>query len=187
MGADVMVIVRLNAKLQPMHRGEWFEDPLAEALEKKGYGGITGGGTMQDKASGEIQFCDIELMLPSASREVLVFVVETLEALGAPKGSIITVADSETEQPFGRAEGLAVHLNGTDLPDETYRTCDSNFVYSELGRLLGVDGRVLSYWQGSTETSLYLYGPSFETMHARVRPFLDSYPLCQKCRVVQIA
>ena len=47
-----MVIVRLNARLQPLHRGEWFEDPLAEALEKKTYGEVTGGGTMQAAGTG---------------------------------------------------------------------------------------------------------------------------------------
>jgi hypothetical protein len=186
-GAGKMVIVRLNARLQPIDRGEWFEDPLAEALESKGYGEVTGGGTMQDQATGEIQFCDIELTVPSASPEVLAFVTGTLDELGAPKGSTLTVEGSDAEHRFGRAEGLAVYLNGTDLPDETYRSCDVNFVVSECGRLLEGEARVLSHWEGPSETSLYMYGTTFEGMSARLRAFFDSYPLCQKCRVVQVA
>lgn len=45
---------------------------------------------------------------------------------------------------------------------------------------------VASYWEGS-ETALYLYGKSFDEMHACTKPFLDSYPLCRKSRVVKIA
>ena len=60
-------------------------------------------------------------------------------------------------------------------------------MFEEFGRLLEGEGRVLSYWQGPTETSLYMYGPSFKTMNERLRPFLETYPLCQRCRVVQIA
>jgi hypothetical protein len=67
MGDGKMVIVRLNARLQPIHRGEWFEDPLADALAKRGYGEVTGGGTMQIQATGEIEFCDIELQVSSSS------------------------------------------------------------------------------------------------------------------------
>jgi hypothetical protein len=91
------------------------------------------------------------------------------------------------ELPFGINEGLAVYLNGTDLPDEVYAECDSNFVYSEFNRLLGPAGKVHSHWQGPTETALYMYGPSFEAMKSRLANFLDSYPLCQRARVVQIA
>ena len=89
--------------------------------------------------------------------------------------------------PFGSAEGLAVYLNGTDLPDATYRECDSNFVYSEFNRLLEGEGSVHSHWQGPAETALYAYGNSYETMKRLLSAFIDSYPLCNKARVVQIA
>lgn len=68
-----------------------------------------------------------------------------------------------------------------------YQQCDSNVVYSELERLLGDHGRVLSWWQGPTETAFYLYGTSFDEMRGLVAGFLASYPLCQRCRVEQVA
>ena len=45
-----------------------------------------------------------------------------------------------------------------DLPDETYRDCDVDVVYSEFNRLLTGIGSVHSHWQGPTETALYVYG-----------------------------
>jgi len=49
-------------------------------------------------------------------------IAETLEELGAPKGSTLRVAESGTVRAFGNAEGMAVYLNGTDLPAETGKT-----------------------------------------------------------------
>ncbi len=58
------------------------------------------------------------------------------------------------EIPFGVREGFGVYLDGVNLPDEVYRDCDSNFVVSELDRLLSGHGSVESHWQGPTETAL---------------------------------
>ena len=41
--------------------------------------------------------------------------------------------------------GLGIYLNGTDLPDETYRDCDMDVVYSEFNRLLTGIGSVHSH------------------------------------------
>ena len=114
-------------------------------------------------------------------------VVEALEGLGAPKGSKLRFAGVRPDLSFGRGEGLAVYLNGTDLPDDVYQECDFDFVYSEFNRLMGAAGKVFSHWSGPAETALYLYGPSFDKMQAAVADFLSTYPLCQRCRVVQIA
>jgi hypothetical protein len=38
-----------------------------------------------------------------------------------------------------------------------------------------------------SETALYFYGPSYATMHDRLVGVLSSHPLCERCRVVQIA
>lgn len=112
---------------------------------------------------------------------------DTLNDLGAPRGSRLLVEATGRQIPFGMTEGLAVYLNGTDLPDEVYRDCDSNYVHSELNRLLDREGRVLSWWEGPTETAFYLYGSSFLSMRSRLDGFLWTYPLCQRCRIEQIA
>lgn len=181
-----ILIANLNARLQPMHRGEIFEDPLDHQLQAKGIGSVIGGGTMQSK-SGEVEYCDIEIEVNTDPSAAAQFIAEMLSSIGAPKGSKVVNDEGSLHVPFGNAEGLAVYLNGTDLPDSTYAECDSNFVYSEFERLLNGIGSVLSYWQGPTETALYMYGHSFSGMHERLKPFIDTYPLCAKARVTQIA
>jgi hypothetical protein len=180
-----MVIARLNVRAQPLDRGEVFEDPLEEILQASGTGRVTGGGTMLGE-EGEIEFCDLEITLPEATDAAIGALRRALEGLGAPRGSRLIWNDGANELAFGSCEGLAVYLNGTDLPDAVYEECDVNVVYEEFGRLVGSDGRVVSHWQGPQETALYLYGPSADAMLARIRPFLDTYPLCQKARVVKL-
>lgn len=180
------VIAQLNCRVQPMHRVEFFEEPLEEGLKAEGLGTITGGGTMQE-ATGEIEYCDIEMQVQSKAMSGPHRIVALLQELGAPKGSKLHMANTGDEIPFGTAEGLAIYLNGTDLPDEVYASCDSNIVHDELDRLVAPEGRVLSYWQGSTETAFYLYGSSFVAMQDAIKDFVASYPLCQKARIEQIA
>lgn len=179
------LVAQLNARLQPVHRGELFEDPLDDALQELGLGSVTGGGTQLGE-SGEVAHCDIEIEVTAFDERSVQAIINLLEGLGAPRGSKLRAG--EQELPFGNTEGMAIYLNGTDLPDEVYKECDSNVVYSELERLVaGCGGEIYSYWQGPAETALYLYGDSFKAMHDSVADFLATYPLCQKCRVEQIA
>jgi hypothetical protein len=179
------VTVQLNAKIMPIDRGALFQDPLAEALEAQGLGTSEDGGTLCSE-QGEILYCDVEVDLTENTERAYAFVKETVERLGAPKGSKLHIAGDDV-RPIGVTEGLGIYLNGTDLPAETYASCDSNFVHEELGRLIEGEGRVRGHWQGPTETAFYLYGNSFAEMHRRIATFVATYPLCQKCRIVQIA
>lgn len=180
------IVAQLNARIQPMHRGEYFEDPLDNEIQLVSIGEVTGGGTMQGE-TGEIEYCDIEIAVTKLNQETAEKIIEVLERFGAPKGSKLKIEAEGREMPFGRTEGLAVYLNGTDLPDTVYDACDTNFVYSEFDRLLESEGRVLSYWNGPTETAFYIYGKSFEKMKSKLSEFISTYPLCDKCRIEQIA
>lgn len=182
-----IVIIRLNARLQPVQRGEHFEDPLSEVLSDIGVGEVTGGGTQLTGDESGIGSCDVELSLTDASESALLAIIAALEELGAPKGSTLIVEATGAETPFGAAEGLALFLNGTGLPDEVYAECDVNFVIAEADRLMGEAGKVKGHWEGSMDTVLYCYGPSFAAMREAIEPLLTSYPLCQKARVEQIA
>jgi hypothetical protein len=184
-GGD-MVIARLNARAQPLDRLEVFEHPLDQLLQATGTGMVTGGGTMLGD-EGEIAFCDLELSVPEASDAVLGTIRKALEGVGAPKGSKLIWNDGANELDLGVAEGLAVYLNGTDLPDEVYEQSDVNVVYEELDRLVASEGRVVSHWEGPRETALYLYGRCADSMLAKIRPFLETYPLCDKARTAKIA
>lgn len=179
------VRVQLNAKIMPLDRGRLFQDPLSAALEAEGLGISEDGGTLS-AANGEIEYCDVEVDLYENTERAYDFVKRTVERLGAPKGSKLHVSPDDV-RPIGVCEGLAIYLNGTDLADEVYASCDSNFVRDELDRLAKGEGEVLGYWQGPRETALYLYGGSFAEMQRRIADFIATYPLCQKSRVVRIA
>lgn len=185
MTTSQLLLAQLNERAQPLDRGARYEDPLDDFLKARGLGEVVGGGS-QLAASGEIEYCEIEIRAPDPSEDTLAFIVRALEALGAPKGSQLIAETGVQIRAFGRNEGLAVYLNGTDLPKNVYAECDSNVVYSEFNRLLDSIGSVHSHWQGPTETALYVYGESAAAMKAALEPFLENYPLCQRARVVQI-
>jgi len=171
----------------PLERGERYEDPLQDELEKHGFGEADGGGTMTEK-SGEIEFIDVEMTL-TRTHESIPFVIERLESYGAPKGSklIIREGRQKREIPFGQIEGFGVYLDGVNLPDEVYKTSDVNLVIKEFNKRVKRHGNVQSYWQGPTETALYIYGDNVEKMKAKIAGFMATYPLCRGARVVTLA
>ncbi len=181
------VTARLNAKVQPIDRGDYYEDPLTETLKAKGLGEVTGGGTQLSAEPCGIDYCDLEISVHEANEETLAAIVQRLNDLGAPRGSRLIVEATGKQIPFGATEGLAVYLNGTDLPDEVYRNCDVNHVIDEFDRLLAGKGAFRGYWEGERETALFCYGASYAEMKAALEPFIASYPLCDRARIEQIA
>ncbi|MEL6361919.1 MAG: hypothetical protein AAFR21_12620 [Pseudomonadota bacterium] len=182
-----LVVARLNAKVQPMDRGEYFEDPLEEFLKRQRLGEVVGGGTMMSEYDGGIDFCEIELELPDASDKVLKGVISQLEALGAPKGSALFLDNSQKEIPFGIYEGLALVLNGTDLPEEVYEESDINALICDLDEALGAFGSFRSFRESHTETVLYFYGPSYDKMRSAIADLVAQTPLCERSRTEKIA
>lgn len=181
-----VVLVTLNARLRPLDRAD-VEDAFDAAMERQGHGiRVVGGGT-QMAPNGEVAECDIEIEIDEPSDNVLEVVSGTLGTILAPKGSSVYVPSQDRRLDFGAHEGLALYLNGTELPDDVYRDYDSNYVYEECSRLLEGIGVVSSHWQGPTETAIYMYGWDFTAMQTRLAPLLQAYPLCQQCRVTQIA
>ncbi|NYZ69011.1 hypothetical protein H0A36_23605 [Endozoicomonas sp. SM1973] len=176
----------VNARLQPIHRGEIYEDPLYDILSKESKGKVSGGGTLLS-GSGEIEYCDIEIQVNESDNSTVELIKSSFEQMGVPKGSKLKIELTDTEIEFGNLEGLAIYLNGTDLDAEVYENTDSNHVYSELDRLTQGVGKVFSYWQGPTETAFYLYGTSYSLMKSQISELVNNYPLCQKCRIEQIA
>lgn len=180
------VTFRLNARLQPMHRGESFEDPLDEKLAQLGIGEVEGGGTFMSD-NGEVECCDIVVFVHDPVDSNAATIASLLEELGAPLGSRYRVDDSDESVPFGESGGLGLYLNGTDLPEETYATQDVNELIERLDEAIGYTGQLMSHWEGPSETALYFYGDPFEVMAEALAPVITRHPLAQQSRVERIA
>ena len=173
---------KINARVQPMDRGDIFEDPLSEALEENSLGEVTGGGTMMFE-NGEIEYVGVDIDLYD-KEEGITFVCKCLEELGAPKGSVLEI-DNE-RYPFGHAEGVGIYIDGVNLSDDVYRQCDINVVCSEIQKRIEGIGDILGHWQGPQDTALYLYGRSAKKMKELIADFIASYPLCEGAKILDI-
>ena len=185
-GPSLFVYALINARIMPLDRGERYEDPLIAALAKNGYGEVTGGGTMQQE-TGELEYCGVDVDLFDVEQGIP-FLCDFLAKRGAPKGSKLQYEQHgrKVEVPFGDAEGLALYLNGTDLPDEVYERCSLDDVIAEINKRLGNRGGIQGQWQGPSETALYMYGNSADEMRRLIASYVAEYPLCQKSRLVTL-
>ena len=132
-----LVLARITEHVEPLERGERYEDPLTAFLDEHGLGEVTGGGS-QLNANGEIEFADVELELVNLD-DTIPKLVQQLEAMGAPFGSSIQFAAESGREPipFGRYEQLTIYLDGTGLPPTVYESLDFDRFYRELGETAG--------------------------------------------------
>ncbi|MFT4104973.1 MAG: DUF1266 domain-containing protein [Lacrimispora sp.] len=188
----VHITLHLNARLQPIDRGDVYEYDLDKTLKKYRMGEIVGGGTALGK-DGEVEDCDIEISL---KEDLIEDFIGFVNSIPIPKGSYLMIDEDTLSEKdrfqrdkinVGQLEGLALYLNGSDLPKEVYESCDVNYVMEELEKILSDCGEMFSYFEGSTETALYFYGESFDKMKNRISSFIEDYPLCRQCRIIQIA
>ena len=180
------VFVRIPEPIEPIARGERYEDPLAAALEERGVGIVTGGGSQLGREA-RIEFVRLDLQLADLNGS-LSLVREAMEELGAPIGSMLefeTAGRSESIR-FGTQQELAIYLDGASLPDRVYEATDVGVLTGLLNGALAPTsaGEVRHEWHGSTESGLFIYGPSAERMFEAVEPVLLTYPLGQNSRVV---
>src|ERR1019366_8356086 len=147
--------ITLNARLRPLDRGARYEIPLQEILGVSMPGSrVTGAGT-----------------LLSAERE----------AAGAPKGSRVRLGESGPV-PFGVTEGLAVYLNGTDLPGEVYASSDIDELIAALSGRPRQRGRHAVLEEGPARNGAVPVRPV--RMAELIADVLARFPLAQRCRVV---
>ena len=182
--AAIDVFVTLNEPVQPIARGERYEDPLFEALEKAGLGGAGDGGGTLCGAEGEPEEADFDVSIKSL--EAVPMIRGLLEQLGAPKGSVVRYehGGKSVEVPVGITEGVAIYLDGITLPAEVYSSTSARELLDKLVDALGDDADFRGSWQGPRETALYMYGLDAEQLFAKMEPVLRSYPLSRNARVV---
>ncbi len=180
------VLARITEHVEPIERGERYEDPLAAFLNDHGLGEVTGGGSQLNE-DGEIEFADVELELVNLD-DAITKVVQQLEAMGAPFGSSIQFAaeSGRAALPFGKYEQLTIYLDGTGLPDTVYESLDFERLYSELGEAVGREagGQARSVWTGPTETAIHLAAPSADALDRVVTAMWSTVPIFQNARLV---
>jgi len=179
------VTVRIWEPVEPIKRGERYEDPLQAALQAQALGRVDGGGS-QLAELGEILFAEVEVYLANLD-EALALTRRVLEGAGAPQGSEFRFGESAARPPmkFGTQQGLAIYLDGVSLPADVYAALNLDEVVDEIEASLGLGGNALrGSWGGPEETSLYFYGPDAEAMFVQSEPLLRRLPICQNARVV---
>src|SRR3712207_1063671 len=143
-----MVNARLWEPIEPIDRGERYEDPLEAALSGRRLGAVTGGGSQLTEL-GEIEFADVNIDLANLD-EALELVRRVLEDAGAPAGSELSFERAGRTEvlPFGRTECLAIYLDGVSLPDEIYQQTDINDLADEIAEALRAQsGEIRGSWQ----------------------------------------
>jgi hypothetical protein len=177
-----VVLARVYEHIEPIDRGDRYEDPLQAVLETAGIGRVTGGGSQLNELGG-ISFAEVEIELANLD-DALRIVVDALERAGAPQGSeLIDPADERVLRQFGTQQCMAIFFDGTTLPDEVYANLDFDGVLTEIGTAAG-DGSFRGVWQGAQETGVFFFGPDADAMFIRVEPILRRLPIGQNARVV---
>jgi hypothetical protein len=79
--------VRIPGNIQPIERGERFEDPLQAALEKEKVGEVTGGGSQMGEGK-TVEFCGLDVEVTDRDKG-LRLIREVMRRLNAPAGTVI--------------------------------------------------------------------------------------------------
>jgi len=178
-----LVIARIPEYIEPMDRGDRYEDPLDEKLKEAGLGEVTGGGSQLDE-NFKIRFVDLEICLSNLD-SAITLCTTVLEACGAPKGSQFIHGEepNETKTGFGKTEGAALILDGVNLPQEVYEKYGIDELLDALKPVLdnGV-GELHGCNTLNETTELYFYGPSADRILQAIAPIQAAFPLCQNSR-----
>jgi hypothetical protein len=105
----LFVYIKMPGDIDPLDRGERFEDPLEEALTREGLGTITGGGSQlsepDDDGDRSVEFCGIDVDLYNVENGLALLRRELIH-LEAPLGTLLLyeLDGHEYEEPIHRPE-----------------------------------------------------------------------------------
>ncbi len=179
------ITARIWEPVHPMDRRRRYESPLFVALNQRGCGSLIGVSSCMSREL-EVEYVDIDMDLDDLEG-ALELVKGVLVKAGAPACSEFRLAGDGGEEiiGFGKVEGLAVYLDGVNLPDDVYELCNINELADLIkDKLAAAGGEIRGSWVGPNETSIYMYGPNAEVMFAALEPIMSGYPLCRNARVV---
>jgi len=100
-GIGSFVFAKITDTIRPMERSAKYADPLSADLEERGWGKITGGGTMLNK-DGTIQWLGLDIEMTQTDG-TLEFIRQRLLELGAPAGSVLEYTED------GKKMTLPIH------------------------------------------------------------------------------
>ena len=104
--------VKIPGDIQPLVRGERFEDPLAEVLQSAGLGDVSGGGSQLDDPYPDgrprVEYCGIDIDVVDRDR-ALTAIRQKLGELNAPIGTEIHYTEGTTKL-LDRLIGESWHL-----------------------------------------------------------------------------
>ncbi len=179
------VYAKIWEAIQPMARGDRYEDPLDAVLYPNGLGEVSGGGSSFDKQTG-IDYVGVDIELASLS--TLDLVRQVLEQAGAPKGSELQFKEEGHSRflPFGVTERITIWLDGITLPDEVYELFSTDELVDQIIAAMAFDpvAEIRGSWQGPSETSIYIHCADAEALYRVLEPLLLSNPSCQNARVI---
>lgn len=176
-------VAQIEEYIEPIDRGDRYEDPLGKALEEKGFGAVTGGGTQLDDEH-LVLWADVDMELANLD-DALDFAKETLNNLGVPIGSKIHYEkDGETHSDdIGKLEVLGIYLDGIGLPEEVYAELDFAAFYDELKAILKPQVELRGIRQANEETGLFAVGASCDKAYDLLPALTGKMPILQNARI----
>ena len=180
------VLANINEFIQPMDRGERYEDPLAEILEEKNLGEVDGGGSSFSKETGYIFEVDVCFYLANLD-EALDLAKASLLKSGIPAGSYLSIEiDDTTRRDYiGELESLEIFLDAVGLPDEVYANLDFNAVYERLTTSFAeIDAEPRSVYDMSEETLITVFGKDANLILERTKSLAKEIPILQNARLL---
>lgn len=186
MTTSQFLTIRLPLQIGPLERGEFWEDPLADLLDKQKIGEVTGGGTMLAPEGG-ISYVDLEIALPDLDAARLDQLQEAMIGLGAPKNTQLVDDDGNTLCTFGTVSVVGIGLDGTDLPDSAYEGFDADEFSDEIVAALGDGYSYGGSHAGHRYTFFYYHGPDAAHIETRLRAIAADKPIGQGAQITRIA
>jgi hypothetical protein len=173
-----VVEVRLPVRIAGDQADPIFARPLSRALSDAGLGKVAGHRLALNDA-GEVVGLGLSVQLVSRAGRALDRVVQELERLDAPRGSVLMIDDRAPPITFGAAEGLGLYLSRAVLRDMD----DSPAAHLDVVEdCIDAFGGMASY-QGSAHladrVALYFYGANFNRMSNALAYVLETNPACR--------
>jgi len=168
--------VHLPARVQPVHRGDWYEDPIEDGLAAEGVRArVVGAGSVLD---GHDRVAAVDVEVRCTDPRFVPLVTAVLEQGWAPRGSYVQDLRTGERTPFGACAVVVARLHGHVPAEVAYDDVPGNeTLMAAFGGMRGpmeASGvGVIQSWQLQEEsTDVVMNGPDADALVA----FVESEP-----------